>query len=282
MRRSLLLFGLIALLLAGILSAQLISVKDLSAMMEDENLVIVSARKASDYNTVHIKGAMHLWFEDLEKTGAVKGLLKSPDDVAKILGEKGIAESNKIVLYCDTGVRAGRIYWVLDYLGADDVHILDGQMKAWRKARKPVTKDATVLEATTFTPSVNADVFATMDYVKNNKDKPGVVLVDVRSPEEFNGEKGEASRKGHIPGAINFEHKQIITEDETLISQAEMKTLFTNAGITADKEIILYCETSLRTGIIYFALKSLLGYGNVKVYDGGIYEWAATASNPME
>ncbi len=282
MKKTLILFSLALLLFAGLLQAQLISVKDLAGMTGDENLIIVSGRKASDYSTVHITGAMHLWFEDLDKPGEIKGMLKSPEDVAKILGEKGISETNKIVLYCDTGVRAGRLYWILDYLGAKDVSMLDGQMKAWRKARKPVTKDPTVLEPTTFNVSLNPDVFASMDYVKANMAKPGVVLVDVRTPEEFSGEKGEASRKGHIPGAISFNYEQIITEDETLIPQAEMKSLFTNAGITSDKEIIIYCETSLRSGIIYFALKNVLDYGNVKVYDGGIYEWAATSSNPME
>jgi len=282
MKKTLLLSLAIALLCIGVVEAKLITAKDLAAIMNDENVVIISGRTDKDYKTVHIEGAIHIDLEDLYKPGAVKGLIKSPEELAAYFGGKGVSESSKIVLYCNKGVNAGRLYWILEYLGAKDIRFLDGQMKAWRKARKPVTKDETVLEAVTFTPTVNSNILATMSYVKAHKGDAGVVLVDVRTPEEYNGEKGEASRHGHIPGAINFDNTKIISEEGDLVSVDEMKTMFNGAGITADKEIILYCETSGRTGVVYMVLTDLLGYKNVKVYDGGMFEWAADASNPLD
>ena len=267
------------LLVTCAFAGPIITAKELSKIADDENVVIVSARIAKDYATVHIKNAVHVDLEDLYKPGDMKGILKSADEIAAILGSKGINENKTIVIYCKEGVLAGRLYWILDYLGAKDVRILDGQMKAWRKARKPVTKDATEIEATIFNASPNPSMIATMQYVKDHQN---AVLVDVRPKKEYDGEEGKTDRKGHIPGAIHFEYKNVINESGILNSKEEIAKNAKEAGITSDKEIILYCETSARAGIVYLALKSILGYQNVKVYDGAMYEWAADASNPLD
>ncbi|RKZ30097.1 hypothetical protein DRQ36_06700 [bacterium] len=271
-----------AFILCGQLFAQVITAKELAGIMDDENVVIVSGRSEKDYNTVHIKGAVHVLPDDLCKPGDIKGILKSPDDIATIFGDKGISNTNTIVVYCNKGVAAGRLFWIFDYLGCENIKFLDGQMKAWRKARKPVTKSATEIVPATFEATPNPDLIATMAYVKSHLDDDGVILVDTRSVEEFNGEKGEASRKGHIPGAVHFEYKNVVDDDGYIKPKADIEKALKAAGITSDKEIILYCETSARAGVVYMVLKYILGYPNVKVYDGGIYEWAATASNPME
>lgn len=284
MKRKITLLWIVAALILCLQSAvfaQFITAKELAGMMNDPNVRIVSARNAKDYGKVHIKNAIHITMDDLYKPGPIKDLLKSPDKIAKILGDKGISEKNTIVLYCYTGTTAGRLYWILKYLGAKDVRILAGQMKAWRKARKPVTKAVPNFPPTTFTPTVNNAIFADMKYVKAHLNDPKVILVDNRSKEEYDGQKGEAKRKGHIPGAINFDYKNVL-DNGFLKPKAELQKMFKAAGITPDKEVILYCETSTRAGIVFVALKDVLGYPNVKVYDGAIYEWAADASNPMK
>ena len=277
---------LIALILCvqGIFAQGLISAKELAKIMNDKNVKIVSARKLTDYNIVHITGAINIWHKDLYKAGEVKGVLKSSAELAKIFGKKGISEKNTIVIY-DSGSNkaAGRLYWIFDYLGCDNVKILNGHMKSWRAARGKVTKIATKITPTTFNASVDKQEIATTAYVKQNLNKSNVAIVDVRSKDEYDGIKGKTTRKGHISGAIHFEYKKVFNaETGKLKSKEELTKLFNTAGITSNKEIILYCETSVRAGIVYLALKYKLNYPKVKVYDGALYEWAATASNPLK
>ena len=242
----------------------IISAAEAKKLANDKSTVIVSTRTAEDYAKVHIRNAVNVDINALASTEDPKGILKSPAEVAKLLGEKGIDPSKKIIIY-DTGSNkgAGRLYWILKYLGFNDVKVLDGHMQAWRTARGPVTNAATPVKAVTFTPTVNAKIFADKAYVKSKLNSAAVV--DVRDDTEW----GE----GHIQGAIHFEYKNVINEDGTLKSKAELETLFNNAGITKNKEVILYCATSVRAGIVFLALTSVLDYPNVKVYDGAYNEW---------
>ncbi|NQT24907.1 sulfurtransferase [candidate division KSB1 bacterium] len=273
----------LVLVLTQLASAQLISSKELANIIDGDNVVVISTRKSADYDKVHIKGAVNVWHSDLYQAGDVKGLLKSPAEIAKILGSKGISEKKTLVVY-DGGknITSGRIYWMLKYLGCQDVRILGGGMKNWRKARKPVTRKATEITAITFSATPQEALIVKKDYVKAHLEDSGVVLVDVRALVEFDGEKGLTARMGHIPGAINFEYKLILNEDGTLKSKEDIAKIMADAGVTSDKEVILYCETSARAGIVYMALTALLEYPKVKVYDGAFFEWAADASCPVE
>ena len=187
-----------------------ISAKELAEIIGNENVVVVSMRTEKDYNTVHIKNAVHVDHDELCKSGDIKGVLKDPYEVAKLLGEKGISPDKTIVIYCNKGVLAGRLYWILDYLGAKDVRVLNGQMKAWRKARKPVTKDVPKITPAEFKAKPDASKIATTEYVKQHLNDPKVVIVDVRPEKEYNGEEGKTERKGHLPGAVNFEYLNVI------------------------------------------------------------------------
>ena len=245
----------------------LISAKETAKIMNDDNVILVSTRKASDYTKVHIKDAVNIDILSLCEPGDIKGVLKSPEEISKELGAKGINKDKKIIIY-DNGknINAGRLYWILEYLGFKDVKILDGHMKAWRAARKPVTKYATKITPVTCSPSLNKDIIVDYDYVKANLNNPKVIIVDVQSQKEFD--------EGHIPNAKIFEHKIIIIEENgTLKSPEEISKLLTEAGITPDKEIILYCATSARAGIVFMAMVSMLDYPNVKIYDGAYNEW---------
>ncbi|MBN2185253.1 MAG: sulfurtransferase [Candidatus Krumholzibacteriota bacterium] len=272
-----------AMIFAQVVSAQVISVEELSAMIEKGDVIVVSARNSADYAKVHLPGAINLWHKDFYKEGDIKALCKSPDEIAAILGAKGIDPDKTIVVYDDgKGKSAGRIYWILKYMGCKDVRILDGHMKMWRKGRKPVTKKATEVAALKYTGVVNPAFCACTKDVKACIGNAAVVLVDVRAKDEFDGEKGDLERKGHIPGAIHFDFSNVLNEDGTFKGKAELKKAFSEAGITPEKEAILYCESSVRAGIVFMALTSILEYPNVKVYDGAMYEWTADPENPVE
>ena len=257
-------FLLLAVFVNVSIAQDLISAAEAKKLLTNKNTVIVSTRKAADYAKVHIKNAVNIRVDDLASTTEPKGILKNSAELANILGEKGIVPAKKIIIY-DTGSAkgSGRLYWILKYLGFNDVKVLDGHMKAWRTARGPVTGAATKITAGTFTPKVNAKIFAKKADVKA---KAGTaIIVDVRDDTEWSA--------GHINGAKHLEYKNVLTDAGKLKSKAELETLFTNAGITKNKEIILYCATSVRAGIVFLALTTILEYPNVKIYDGAYNEW---------
>jgi thiosulfate/3-mercaptopyruvate sulfurtransferase len=280
MKRINILLVLGLFLSASFANAQsLITASELSKSLKSDNLILVSARTSADYKKVHITGAVHINHTELYNDGPVKNMLKSPAEIATILGSKGISESKTIVLYDDgTGKYAGRIYWILSYLGAKDVKILDGHMDAWKAARKPVTKNPTKITAATFTPKPDKSMIASMAEVKAG----GAVIVDARSPEEYKGTANTELRKGHIPGAINIEFKNMMDAKGKMKSAAELQKIFDAAGVTKNKEVILYCESGVRAGIIYFALTTILDYSKVKVYDGAYLEWQANSANKVD
>jgi thiosulfate/3-mercaptopyruvate sulfurtransferase len=263
------------------LTAQdIISANDLAKISKDENVTIISARAPADYKKVHISGAVNI---DHKSLYAEQSMLKPTSGIAKILGDAGISEKNQLVIYDDGSAKyAGRMYWILKYMGASNVKVLDAGMKGWRVARKPVTKNPTQITSVTFTPKVNANIIATMDQVNRAIAGSTAILVDVRSPEEFEGTAASNLRKGHIPSAINLEYKNVLNPDGTLKSKDELAQLFSSAGIPGSKEVILYCESSVRAGIVYLALTSSLGYKKVKVYDGAFIEWQDKTSNKVD
>lgn len=283
MKKHILFVIAVIFLLALSASAQIVTPKALADMMKDNNVLVVSARKATDYKKVHLNGALNVWHMGLYKDGSIKGVLKSPEEIAAVLGNSGISTDKKIIVYDGGDSKfAGRMYWILKYLGCKDVHVLDGQMKMWRKARKPVTRKATAVSSATFQIDLNEGMIVSKAYVKAHRSDAGVVLVDVRSKDEYDGKEGLIERKGHIPGAIHFEYTNVLNEDGTLKSKADLEKVTKDAGITQDKEIILHCETSVRAGIVYLAFTTILDFPKVRVYDGALYEWSSDSTCPME
>ncbi len=177
---------------------------------------------------------------------------------------------------------AGRLYWIMKYMGATNVQVIDGGMKAWRMARKPVTKNPANIEVATFTPKIDGSIYASMNQVKKAVNSNTAIILDVRSPGEYKGEASTSLRPGHIPSARNLEFTSVLNADGTLKDNAELKSMFANAGITPDKEVILYCESSVRAGIVFLALKSGLNYPRVRVYDGAYIEWQSFDSNTVQ
>ena len=276
---------LIILLAVQLVFAGVISAKELKALAKSGDVIIVSARQASNYSSKHIDGAINIDHKSLYKAEGVSSMLKSVDEIAKIFGDKGISEKSKIVIY-DTGSNkaAGRLYWIFKYLGATDVNILDGHLKGWGKVRGKVTKNATKITPATFNVTLNEAISTDIAYVKMHKDDANVVLLDVRSSDEFAGTDTDENikRYGHIPGAVNLEFKAVVNDDGTIKSKDEIVAAMSAVGVTDDKEVILYCASSVRAGIVFMTIKDILGYGNVKVYDGAFYEWQSDTNNPVK
>ena len=253
------------------------SVNDAFKLMNKKGTVIVFCGKTADYAKTHITKSVNVYHGSLNNAEPIKSVLKSSADVAAILGKAGISNTATIILY-DKGSSkySGRMYWILKYMGATNVTVLNGGLKAWRAGRKPITKTPTKRKATTFTTSVNKKYFA--NFAQTKAALTGGVVLDVRSAAEF---KGEADSKsiGHITGAKNLEFKQVLDAKGLIKSKDELVALFKTVGITADTNVVLYCQTSVRAGIVFAALHSVLAYTNVKVYDGALNEWEAKSAS---
>ncbi len=272
----------VILLATQFLAAQgdMITAADLGKKLKaKEKLTIVSVRKPADFKKSHLKNATNIDLKKLVSDTEPKGILKSPEDIAAILGKAGIDGKGLIVVYDDGKMKyAGRFYWILKYLGVENVKLLHRDLKSWQAARLPITKAPTPVKATTFTPNINKSIFVDESYVKAHK--ASAVLIDVRPPDEYHGTSTKPVSKGHIPGAKNMEYTQIMKENGVLKTKGEIANIAKGVGATGDKEIILYCGTSTRAGIVYFAFTTILGYKDVKVYEGAYNEWVV--NNPVE
>ena len=239
---------------------KLITAKELKAK---KGVIIVDTRKASDYAKIHIKGAVNIDKNNLEKS--TDGYMKSSAEMAAIFGNHGISRDAEIVLYCKSGMNAGRVYWLLSYLGAKNVSILDGQLTAWRAVRGPLTKVKPSVKKVTFTPVVNKRILASKAYVKSKLNSSSTVMVDSRKAELYNA--------GKIGNAVSIPFEKLVTPEHKFKDKAALQAIFKAAGVTANKEIILYCQTGTRASHMYFILKEILKYPKVKVYDGSYNDW---------
>jgi thiosulfate/3-mercaptopyruvate sulfurtransferase len=270
---------LISLFWVGILAAQMdiITPKEFSALVKsDPDIVILDVSKAKTYASSHVKNAVSVDHNDLYKDGPVKGLIKSPEALADYFGKLGVGDQSKVVVYDEGSQKySSRVYWILKYLGKEDVTVLHKDLAKWRSARILLTASSTKLDPQVLTPRVNSSVFATTKEVAAKKDNPNFMLVDVRTADEFNGiDKSD----GHIPGAINLNYEDLLTDNGAFKSASELQKIADTYGLTNDKEIVFYCKTSIRATVSFIAFKNILGCKNVKVYDGAYNEWAASHS----
>jgi len=278
------LFVLISLL--GVLSLQAqvsISAKDFGAELKSNKAMVVIDVQAPDvYAKQHIQGAINIPHKNLYKTGPIEGQFLEPAELAAIFGKKGVSNTSKIVLYDDGSQKYNsRVWWVLKYLGATDVYLLHKDMVQMESARIPMTNTPSTLKATTFTPSINADMNIDMATLKSLLDNPTLILLDAREKDEYEGMDKDKKSKGHLPGAIFMNYKEVLTPTGAYKSKDEILALASQFGITPEKEIIVYCQTGIKASVVYFALKEIAGFPNVKLYAGAYAEWASVAENPI-
>ena len=246
----------------------------------DKSLVVIDANTAENYAKSHVMGAVNVPHKELYQEGDIEGLIKSPEELAAYFGKKGISHTSKIVIYDDGSNKySSRVYWVLQYLGAENIRLLHKDMDVWKVARVPITRNKTTVKAITFTPSVNSSIIVQAADVKGCSGN--CVVVDSREATEFNGTSEKPVSVGHIKGAINVDYKSYVDDKGAFLAADQLKAVAEKNGLTPDKTIILYCVTSVRAAVSYIVLKDILDYPNVKIYDGAYNEWKAQG-NPME
>lgn len=245
----------------------------------------------ANYNLGHIPGAvLYDWRKDMNDPLARDILSKQK--LEELLGGSGLTKDTTLVLYGDfNNWFAAFAYWIMKYYGVEKVVLMNGGRKKWIAEDRQVTRDVPSYSRTQFRASGPKEEIRTyMDYVKKSLNQSNKVLVDVRSPAEFTGEitappeypNEHAQRGGHIPGAVNIPWSLAVKEDRTFKSAEEIRNLYQSKGITPDKEVITYCRIGERSSFTWFVLKYLLGYPEVKNYDGSWTEWGNMVRNPIE
>ncbi|HLF90765.1 MAG TPA: sulfurtransferase, partial [Anaerolineales bacterium] len=242
------------------------------------------------YDTGHIPSAVKIdWFTTLQHP--VRRDFLSKTEFERVCSENGISNDTTVVFYGDkSNWFACYALWVFQYYGHEKVKIMDGGRARWEAEGRPLTKDVPQYPAATYTAkeaNKNIRAFRTDIFVQIETKKP---LVDVRSPGEYRGEllhmpnypQEGATRGGHIPGAVNIPWATATNDDGKFKSADELKTIYGGQGITGDKDIVAYCRIGERSSHTWFALKYLLGYPNVKNYDGSWTEWGNLVDAPIE
>jgi len=242
------------------------------------------------YGTGHIQGAVGWdWKKDLQDQ-TVRDIA-SRDALAAKLGEAGVTPETTILLYGDNNNWfAAYAYWALKYYGHDKAQLVNGGRIKWEVEGRPYTTDVPQFQPTTyqFAGQPHEEFRAYRDQVQERIGKAG--LVDVRSPAEFSGEllapenlpQEGAQRGGHIPTAANIPWATSVKEDGTFKDQADLRQIYTGKGITEDREVIAYCRIGERSAHTWFVLHELLGYPNVRNYDGSWTEWGSTIRAPIQ
>ncbi|HYS43045.1 MAG TPA: rhodanese-like domain-containing protein, partial [Geobacteraceae bacterium] len=244
-------------------------------------IVIVDAR-TSGYGTSHIPGAINV----LHSAYWTKGSgLKPLATLESQLGGAGITRDAKIVIYDNTTASegaAGRIFWMLEYLGCTDVHILNGGWDKWIVDGHPTQTTPVTLAVATFTSQVDNSKKTTSDHIANRLYDQDFAVVDSRSDEEYIGWKlNLETRGGHITGAISMPYAWSFNSDKTSLDFESLRQLFESRGITQDKEVAACSTDGIQSGYAYFLLR-LMGYPRCSNYDASIRDWADNTSYPMD
>ncbi|WP_376795361.1 sulfurtransferase [Thermogemmatispora sp.] len=245
----------------------------------------------SAYEQGHIPGAIGFnWQKELQDQ-----VIRAPigkEQLEDLLSRAGVSNDTTIVLYGDNNNWfAAWAFWLLKYYGHRDVRLLDGGRAKWVAEKRALTTEVPSYPRTEYhAEEPHREVRALRDEVLSKLGNNQVALVDVRSPGEYKGEllappnlpQEGAQRGGHIPGAKNIPWASAVREDGTFKSADELRAIYEGQGITGDKEVIAYCRIGERSSHTWFALRYLLGYPNVRNYDGSWTEWGSLIGVPIE
>jgi thiosulfate/3-mercaptopyruvate sulfurtransferase len=244
----------------------------------------------SAYEQGHVRGAIGWnWSTELCDT-----LVRDIIPVSKfesLMARSGIGNDTTVILYGDNNNWfAAWAFWQMKIYGHNDVRIMNGGRKKWiAESRQLDTTTRPVATATYTAKPADLSIRAFLPEVQDAVKKSSAALVDVRSPQEFTGEilappglPETCQRGGHIPGAKSIPWGKACNDDGTFMSAEDLSQLYGGAGVTPDKAVIAYCRIGERSSHTWFVLKHLLGYQNVKNYDGSWTEWGNLVGAPVE
>ncbi len=258
----------------------------------DANLRLVEVDvDTAAYEQGHIAGAVGWnWQSQLQQP--VRRDLATKEEIEELLGSSGIGNDTTVILYGDNNNWfAAWAFWQLKYYGHRDVRLMNGGRVKWEAEGRPMTTDVPSVSAVSYSASEgDQSIRAYRDQVLALVNAGSISLVDVRSPAEFSGEllapanlpQEGSQRGGHIPGASNIPWGQAVAEDGSFKSADDLRALYGAQGIDGSRETIAYCRIGERSSHSWFVLTQLLGFENVRNYDGSWTEWGSIVGAPIE
>jgi thiosulfate/3-mercaptopyruvate sulfurtransferase len=253
-------------------------------------LIEVNMEGTRAYDGGHIPGALG-WHWKTMLWDPLRREFPDPETMAARLGAAGIGNETTVVFYGEPIQFGTYGWWVLRYCGHPDVRLLDGGRTRWLREGRPLTTEVPAVAPVRYAPMPSRPSLRVLrEEILRRLEDPGTVLFDVRSPEEYRGERvappnrhdDGAERTGRIPGAVHLHFLDLLREDQTFKAPEEMRRLCEARGVVPEKDVIVYCRLSHRASLANFALTEILGYPRVRNYDGSWTEWGSVVGVPIE
>ena len=276
-------------------SPKLVSPSWLLERLDDPAITVLeisSDPEAKAYLKGHVPGAIFSFWKDLLWHETDREFVSS-SELSSRLGEIGVSTDSTLVI-CGDPVQYGTYaLWVMTMAGVKDVRILDGSRTRWINDGNPLETEGFSREPIdngSLDPSIATRIGR--DEVLQKINNPDTVLLDVRSPEEYRGERVSppggfdhgAERKGRIPGAVHLFFRELLNDDDTFISKEKLERKFSEVGVkkSSEKDIVSYCRLSHRATLSWFAMSEILGIEKAQIYDGSWTEWGSIVGFPIE
>jgi thiosulfate/3-mercaptopyruvate sulfurtransferase len=274
----------------------LVSTAWLDDHLADPDLRILEVCNLNDdktYNEGHIPGALWLYWKSACWHETDREFV-TPAAMAQLFGRLGIGPQSTVVLYGDPVQYGSYAFWAFTMAGHRNLRLLDGGRRKWVMEGRPLSRTVPQLPAVAFpAPEGTSSMRVGRRNVHDNLGQPRRLLLDLRSPEEYSGERVSdysfpvdygAERTGRIPGAIHLYFKELLNADDSFKSPDQLRGMFAAAGVTPEKfdDVVCYCRLSHRATIAWIALSHILGHSNVKIYDGSWTEWGSIVGYPIE
>lgn len=269
--------------------APIVSADWLAANMDNSRLIILDVRKVEQYQDGHIPNAISSFFRAWAfKRGELYSEIPEVDDLQEMIGEAGIGLDSLVVVTGSVSTpvesyQSARVACTLQYAGIPNVALLDGGVNAWVRGKKKLSTVSRRPVTKPFTAKLRRDFFADKEHMKARLGK--ILLLDVREPEIFSGKKKLdcIPRAGHIPGALNMPTSCAFNADGTFKTRDELAAIAEAAiGKDLSREVVTYCDVGQCCPTWAYLLRELLGYRNIRLYDGSTQEWMADPAAPVE
>jgi thiosulfate/3-mercaptopyruvate sulfurtransferase len=267
---------------------RLIETGEVAGLVNHPSIRIIDMRTSlQDYLKSHIKNAVYFHFENLQVPQ--EGIpAQAPDRISleRQLGDAlSISNDMWVILYSEkSNPNATFLAWYLDYLGHKRVGVINGGWEKWVLERHPTFQEYPPLVPKKFFGKVLQNSVAEKKWIRDRLATKTVVIVDVRPPKQYSGEEGEEIRRGHIPGAKNVSWETTLEGEEIWVwkKKEDLEKLFAELGIVKDKEIVVHCRTGREASHVYFTLKYVLGFPDIRLYRGSWVEWSADKKLPIK
>ena len=267
----------------------LIEVKDLKSIVNNQNVKVLDFSKKENYDKEHIVGAVHISRSDIEDTSyPYQGIMASKTQIEKLFSRLGIKNNDTIIAYDDNGLcEVSRLWWILQNYNFKNVKLLHGGISEWKMINGHVTAEIPKFKETVFklAEASNMEYYVSKEQMKEALQNNTVIL-DTRTMDEFSGkrQKKGATKGGRIPNSVHIDWAEAINYngDKRFKSLDELETIYNKLNIKKNDPIIVYCHSGVRSAHTTFVLTQLLGYKNVKNYDGSWIEWSYFNDLPIE